>query len=682
MPDVRLPDGTIIRNVPAGTTRSQLMARVEKARGAKPMKERQGLFGEIDAAVRGAADMLTFGFMDEAAAAANSLIPLDKGSKSLWSQGVLSDPVGAFNRAYRSNVAQQRAIDRNDEQYNPGYRLAGQIVGGIAAPVPGASAIRASNLPNVARAAGEGLVQGGLYGFGSGEGDLSNRSAMAGKEGAIGMLGGAAGHTIGKAIGKAATSKLVRKTAEKSTGRSFDIPSPLTQGQEVLFSTVNKAGPERAREALQEAVGFDVPMTLADTHPELRSLAGAAIRRSPTAAEYAESALVPRSRGQIDRFRSAVERDLGPIENIPRLSDDLINQARERASPLYEEAYAAPGRTSDELESLLHTPFGRSALARARTIAANERRDPTALGFDLDDQGEVIFTRAPSTQTLDYVKRGMDDVLEEYRNAITGRLNLDEAGRAQNDVRQRFIREVDTLNPVYAEARQAYAGPAGEREALALGQDAIRTNPDLLAVQIGNQSPERLAQMQTGFRGALVDAAERQRYSSNPFESTLGTPAMEKRLEILYPDSSANFLRHRDIERDMARTTNDILGNSKTAERALADQAFEGGALPSAALDVATNVAFGGVPASASILRAAGNYVRDAGRLGMFGNARRKAEEIAPILLNPNPASTLAQIDDIAAAQAARSDFIMNRDRLYGGVGGAVGVPLFLGGGQ
>ena len=34
MPDVRLPDGTIVRNVPEGTTRSQLMARVQKGQQA------------------------------------------------------------------------------------------------------------------------------------------------------------------------------------------------------------------------------------------------------------------------------------------------------------------------------------------------------------------------------------------------------------------------------------------------------------------------------------------------------------------------------------------------------------------------------------------------------------------------------------------------------------------------
>ncbi|MGJ3630209.1 hypothetical protein AB5I41_31435 [Sphingomonas sp. MMS24-JH45] len=55
-------------------------------------------------------------------------------------------------------------------------------------------------------------------------------------------------------------------------------------------------------------------------------------------------------------------------------------------------------------------------MGKARTIAANERRDPNKMGFDLNDQGDVALTSVPSMQTIDYAKRGMDDAPERYRN--------------------------------------------------------------------------------------------------------------------------------------------------------------------------------------------------------------------------------------------------------------------------
>src|SRR3546814_2201273 len=123
---------------------------------------------------------------------------------------------------------------------------------------------------------------------------------------------------------------------------------------------------------------------------------------------------------------------------------------------------------------MLQTPAGRQALAQARTIAANEGRDPNALGFDLDMEGNVILTSSPSPQTIDLVKRGFDDVLEGYRDPTSGRLNLDEGVRAVEGLRQRYLGEADRLYPdTYPQARAAFAGPASENTALLTGTQMV-----------------------------------------------------------------------------------------------------------------------------------------------------------------------------------------------------------------
>src|SRR3546814_13775309 len=70
--------------------------------------------------------------------------------------------------------------------------------------------------------------------------------------------------------------------------------------------------------------------------------------------------------------------------------------ARRDAAPFYDAFNAQHARTSPELEAMLQTPAGRQALAQARTIAANEGRDPYAPGFDLDIAGNIILPSAPS----------------------------------------------------------------------------------------------------------------------------------------------------------------------------------------------------------------------------------------------------------------------------------------------
>jgi hypothetical protein len=150
-----------------------------------------------------------------------------------------------------------------------------------------------------------------------------------------------------------------------------------------VLGTINKAGPANVLDALDEARRLNIPMSLADTNPNIRELAGAAVRRSPTASTYAENALLPRGRGQYDRFTSSVESNLGPTTNIPQRSAELATQARAAASGLYDRAYGNPVPSTPEMDAVLGTPFGRQALGRARTIAANERRSPDELGFAL-----------------------------------------------------------------------------------------------------------------------------------------------------------------------------------------------------------------------------------------------------------------------------------------------------------
>src|SRR3546814_15443652 len=51
MPDVRMPDGTVIRNVPEGTTRAQLMARMSKAQPKAQPRAKSTGSGMLDQAI-------------------------------------------------------------------------------------------------------------------------------------------------------------------------------------------------------------------------------------------------------------------------------------------------------------------------------------------------------------------------------------------------------------------------------------------------------------------------------------------------------------------------------------------------------------------------------------------------------------------------------------------------------
>ena len=506
------------------------------------------------------------------------------------------------------------------------------------------------------------------------------------------------------------------------------IDDPLNKGERAVINAMDRGTGISVEEALQQGQDLGLPMTLADVSPEVAALAGSAIRRNPTVAGQARDMLQRRGLGQIDRFRGAVARDLGPLDNVPQRADELIGRARTEASPLYQEAYANPVISTPEIGSLLQTPFGQQALSRARTIAANERRNPQGMGFALDADGNVILNPIPheqlgrvgqaeanafaaeealrraqsaqltggtggqtvaeaqaaleaaradlaaahgslsdaptvgtaattpgyTTQTLDYTKRGMDSVLEQYRNDITGKLELDELGRSENAVLRALLGEMDTLNPAYGKARAAYAGPAAEREALYLGKSALTENPDLLAIQAGRQTPERLELMQLGARDRMVKGAENLSNSTNPFR-VLNTPAMEQRLNILYPDAGddvARLLLQRDLENKMAGTSNFLAGNSSTAERGIADQAFADEGLLRPILEGGIETGLSGAPVMTIGRRLGGQWLKDRATIGAGQRGMERAEQIAPVALNPDPADTIAQILAMQERQA------------------------------
>jgi hypothetical protein len=158
-------------------------------------------------------------------------------------------------------------------------------------------------------------------------------------------------------------------------------------------------------------------------------------------------------------------------------------------------------------------------------------------------------------------------------------------------------------------------------------------------------------------------------------------PAAEARLQTVYPEGNgpANLLRQRDLERQMQATSNDILGNSKTAQRGIADEAFTGEDLPQIALDTGLNLATGQVPIGTMVKLGTGQAMRDALKFGVGKRAVKKADILAPTLLNPDPAASSAELADVLARSQGYRDYIARRRGIFGAPLGMAGSGLLTG---
>lgn len=513
------------------------------------------------------------------------------------------------------------------EELNPKSAFFGDMIGGVLGSALGGGAAALAGAGRFAPLAGDALY-GSIYGATSDEDPVT---------GALLGLGSAvAGDQAGKFAGRAINS--------------IRLPDMnLSEGQRAITQTVRDAGnQDEIARALMSADELGVPMTLADASPELQSLAGSAVRFSPTTAGAARQTMAQRNQGQLDRLGEAVARDLGPVENIPQRSADLMQQARTNAGPLYDAAYAAPGAEMVDLGDLADRPTFEAALREAYNEVLDEGLDPSAVG--LQGVGDSVVLAQPSWQALDYVKRGLDNVIENNTDKING---MNPAGRRANEMRKELLRRMSG-NTDYAAARQAFAGPAQERAFMQRGTEAYNTRPDQLGVDTANLTPEQRQQMQLGFQSEVMGRAGNLRGNSNPW-GQLNTPNMEGRMGALYGEDAdiARLLTQRDLELQLAGSANRLIGNSATAEREIADEFFKkrNGMGGDVAMGIVETGALGG-PWLTVGKGIADRVFKDKREAAAAAANRSLADDLGPLLLDQNPQGAVDSLSSMMAQDA------------------------------
>ena len=263
----------------------------------------------------------------------------------------------------------------------------------------------------------------------------------------------------------------------------------------------------------------------------------------------------------------------------------------------------------------------------------------------------------PTVRTLDLVKRAMDEVIEDgNKNPITGLPlpNLSFTAKAQQNARERFVKEVDKLVPDYKDARAASAPFLQARSAVDQGANILNRGlrpEDVVAYdrRLGDVGKEAY---RLGATRALYDSVQNVSDNRNPYASIFGRPQIRDNLNYLFPDGSRTFSQIVDAEKDMAATAQEIAGGSQTAQRMMTDQALNPENMGTGImLDIAGG---GGAVTANNLRRPIMNAVKDRMAVGMGEAGRRRASEIAPYLLDPIDPNTLQNIQLYAQQRARR----------------------------
>lgn len=339
----------------------------------------------------------------------------------------------------------------------------------------------------------------------------------------------------------------------------------------------------------------------------------------------------------VNRTKGDIARDLGGRDDYFDTLDATMASRALAAEPARQRAFAAPidpAAFGAEISPLM-SRVPKKAINYAMEIARRDGVNPNDLGIemvrvpgkptsetvtemvkervpgggfrDVPKQREVrveapledtefIISR-PTMKTLHYIKKGIDQELEAYRNAVTGKLEVGNGlGAATAKLRSEYGQALRKANPDYDEFMKIWGDESGHVNALELGRDAFSAKGDmsseLLRRRVNEMNDVERDMFRKGVGEALIAEVRSSKGDVGALRKLLRSEENADRLALAFPDDQAfaNFMEsaaRRVAERDV---NSRILGGSPTEARraARADLEAEGFDYRDAAGDVLT----------------------------------------------------------------------------------------------
>ncbi|SDJ18912.1 hypothetical protein SAMN05428983_0554 [Agrobacterium fabrum] len=537
-----------------------------KATVEKPDDPRDSFMGKVDSFVRGAADTLSFGLADEAAAAGDALFnPVfgtGKDGRSL-------------SERYNANLEAQRATDAADSKDRFGYRLAGQIGGGVTGGVGlakgGLSATanaveRGASLGRVAAAsAGEGAVLGGAQGFGSGEQGFLNRLAKSG----VGSLTGA-GLGVAAPYAIAGGGSFLRSLASPITSRI----RPDASANRAIGTALQRSGksPEEIESIMRLAIDDgqgEYALVDALGHSGQRMLS--AVARTPNdARQEVVGQLLTRQAGQGDRLANAIAEGFDATDTAAQRAAALTAARDAEANALYGTARREAGAVNvtpilEHIDETIRPGVNQIVSPRDRIANDSIEGALTRVRSMLSDGNSQVT----DFNALFRAKLDLDDLIA--RSDAQGAGNR---AFALNQVKRLVDTALEDASPAFRTANDTFRTRSGVIDAVAEGSASTsgRQRAADTIERFSQMTPDEQAAFRAGYADPLIARVESAAGSPTTNKArALNTPKNREEFQaIASPDQADQLGRRIGREQRMFETLNQTTGGSRTADN-LAD---------------------------------------------------------------------------------------------------------------
>lgn len=520
---VRLPDGSQVETPTDDPKQAAAAARKYWEAQSAPKPKRSALQTAGDF-VGDVVDNVLPNWGDEIAAIPDAASALLNGK-----------PVGeAFDKGRKEFRDHQSQYDEEHPYLSWGSTLGG--IGASLALPAGRVAEGASMGLRMAHGAAVGAGYGAVAGAGEGDtlSDRAKNAAYAG--GHTAAFGGIAAPAMAGAMGLGRAVRQNVPGVDAAARTLANIPRailrrPLVrqgqraqeQGDRMLGNAMNEghiqegmgqpgapASPDAIAGAMEQRQAMGVPAMPGEITEPMRNLTSWASRGMGPGQRRVRQSLDARKAQEATRVRGHIVDQFGPATDPIAQMETHMRQASERARPGYRAAYAQPMVVTPEIEGIMRTPAFQDALPQALRNIRNAQRNPTELGFRLDQQGNITGAQTLTTEGFDQVVRAMRETGQDAMRPPTfpgGRPTNTTNSIHIND-RARDLRDhIGQQNEPYREVTTQYADDMAQREAFNNGRDISKLTGHEINAQ-GRAMPENAQGSWTiGARTALADQA-------------------------------------------------------------------------------------------------------------------------------------------------------------------------------
>lgn len=504
--DVRLPDGTIIKNVPDGTSKADLVAKLQRNGMAVP--------SEWLAATPTPKPQIPQADPSEGGSTIQVYNPfgknLDTGLKVGQATTRVLAGIGSGLDDLKTGVGQrlgfidQASVDEKKRRDAPLKATTAGTVGNVIGKV--AVGLPAAFVPGANTLAGAGLI-GGAQGVL--EPTASDESVA--KNALIGASAGAGGVVLGRVLraGYQGVKGLIEPFTDAGQNRiAGRVLERFAENPDAVRNATSAATETGARPLLAEAArdrGVATLQRALESDPQIAAMVAqrAADNNAARVATIGSIAGDPAKRAAAEAARKAASGDM------------------------YQAATNATYTVDSKLGDLLNRPAVKQALQRAKSLAENQGR-PFTFATETQAPFSGVGGRAAESskqitgQGLQDLKMALDEMLSDPASGFTGK-----AGDTIKNLRGQIMDWMEQANPAFKQARTAYASASKPINAMDVGQRLLDKTTGAIRDLGGNKRLQANAfaralndeagtvQKATGFKGvnALADVLQPEQLS-------------------------------------------------------------------------------------------------------------------------------------------------------------------------